>query len=129
MLFLPCMLWGCIGWVPGHAGAKGNTIADRLAKCVSASRFVEHEPALGVPKQDLRNEISRWLVNRHWGWWRTPGNTQRQARELISGFCLGTKTRLLSLNGMQPRVVTGLLTGHNTVRRQLLLMGLIDSLL
>jgi hypothetical protein len=49
------------------------------------------------------------------------------ARELISGPCLGTKSRLLSFNRMQSRVVTGLLTGHNTLRRHLHLMGLIDS--
>jgi hypothetical protein len=39
----------------------------------------------------------------------------------------GHQGRLLSFNKMQPRVVTGLLTGHNTLRRHLHLMGLIDS--
>jgi hypothetical protein len=38
--------------------------------------------------------------------------------------CLGTKARLLSFSR---RVLTGLLTGHNTLRRHLHLMGLIDS--
>jgi hypothetical protein len=38
-----------------------------------------------------------------------------------------TKARLLSFNRMQSRVVTGLLTGHNTLRKHLHLMGLIDS--
>jgi hypothetical protein len=51
----------------------------------------------------------------------------RQAWELISGPCLGTKARLLSFNRMQSRVVTGLLTRHNTLRRHLHLMGLIYS--
>ena len=45
-----------------------------------------------------------------------------------SGVCSGpipaTKTRLLSLNRTQCRVVTGLLTGHNTSRRHLCVMGL-----
>jgi hypothetical protein len=49
--------------------------------------------------------------------------------KLISGPCLDTKARLLFFNRMQCRVVTGLLTGHNTLRRHLHLMGLIDSLL
>jgi hypothetical protein len=35
--------------------------------------------------------------------------------------------RLLSLTRAKSRVVTGLLTGHNTLRRHLHLMGLIDS--
>jgi hypothetical protein len=72
-----------------------------------------------------RNKISDRLVNQHWR--QILCNTQRQARELISGPCLGTKARLLSFNRMQSRIVAGLLTGHNTKRRHLHLMGLIDS--
>jgi len=55
------------------------------------------------------------------------GHTQRQARELISGPCLGAKARILSFNRTQSRAVTGLLTGHNTPRRHPHLMGLADS--
>ena len=55
------------------------------------------------------------------------GDTQRQARELISGPCLGVKARLLSFNRIQSWVVTGLLTGHNTLRRHLRLLGWSDS--
>jgi hypothetical protein len=51
----------------------------------------------------------------------------RQATELILGPSLGTKARLLSFNRMQSRAVTGLLTGHNTLRRHHHLMGLTDS--
>jgi hypothetical protein len=40
------------------------------------------------------------------------GDTQRQARELILGPCLGAKARFLSFNRSQSRAVTGLLTGH-----------------
>ena len=67
-------------------------------------------------------------------WEQTPpclyvglGHTQRQARELISGPCLGAKARVLSFNRTQSRAVTDLLTGHNTLRRHLHLMGLADS--
>jgi hypothetical protein len=45
--------------------------------------------------------------------------TQRQARKLISGPGLATKARLLSFNGTQSRVDTGLLTRHNTLRMHL----------
>ena len=55
------------------------------------------------------------------------GYTQRQAPELISGSCLGAKARFLSFNRTQSRAVTGLLTGHNTLRRHLHLLGLLDS--
>ena len=55
------------------------------------------------------------------------GETKKQARELISGPCLGAQARILSFNRTQYRAVTGLLTGHNTLRRHLHLMGLSDS--
>ena len=114
-------------WVPGHAGLRGNKIADELARDGSLLRFVGPEPALGVSRQDSRRRIRRWLNNQNWAWWRGRGDTQRQARELISGPCLGVKARLLSFNRMQSRVVTGLLAGHNTLRRHLHLLWLSDS--
>jgi len=55
--------------------------------------------------------------------------THGQTQELISGPCLGVKARFLSFNRIQSRVVTGLLTGHNTLRRHLHQLGLSDSLL
>jgi hypothetical protein len=81
-----------------------NEIADELARCGSALRFIGPESALGVSRQDLRNKVNRWLGNQHWVWWRNLGNTQRQAQELIPGPCLGTKFRFLSFNRMQFRV-------------------------
>jgi hypothetical protein len=65
--------------------------------------------------------------NQHWRRWQNLGSTQRQAHELISGPRWGTRFRFLSFNGTQSRVVTGLLAGHNTLRRHLHLMGLTDS--
>jgi hypothetical protein len=41
--------------------------------------------------------------------------------------CLGAKARFLSFNRTQSRAVTGLLTGPNTLRRHLHLIGLSDS--
>ena len=58
---------------------------------------------------------------------RSLGDNQRQARELISVPCLGAKARCLSFNRTQSSAVTGLLTGHNTLRRHLHLLGLSDS--
>ena len=46
------------------------------------------------------------------------------ARELISGHDLDTRDRLLFFNRRQSRVIIGLLTGHNTLRRHLYIMGL-----
>jgi hypothetical protein len=70
---------------------------------------------------------SRWMEKQHLALWGGPCSTQRQVRELISGPNLATGARLLSFNRTQSRVVIGLLTGHNTLRRHLHIMGLCDS--
>jgi len=43
------------------------------------------------------------------------------------GTHLGTSAKFLIFNRTQSRVLTGLLTGHNTLRRHLYLLGLLDS--
>jgi hypothetical protein len=59
--------------------------------------------------------------------WQGLNSDHTQAQELILGPTVTFKTRLLSFNRMQPRVVTGLVTGHNTLRRHLYLTRLTDS--
>jgi len=104
-------------WVHGHAGIRGNEIADGLARGGFALRFFEPEPALGVSRRDLRKRLGRWLVNQHGAFWRGLGGTQSQAREFISGPILGTRANFMTLSRIQSRAVTGLLTGHNTLGR------------
>jgi len=47
MISLPDTLWGYIGSL-GHAGVRGNGIADKLANDGSVQRFVGPEPFLGT---------------------------------------------------------------------------------
>jgi hypothetical protein len=114
-------------WVLGHVGVRGNETADSLSRNSSTTGFVGPEPALGVSRQDLRNKISRWLENQQRRQWQNLGNSQRQARELISGPSWGTRVRFLSYNRLRSWVATRLLTGHNTLCRHHHLMGLMDS--
>jgi len=55
--------------------------------------------------------------------WRHPKTGSRTNSEP----CLGARARFLSFNRTQSRAVTGLLTGHYTLRRHLHLPGLMDS--
>jgi hypothetical protein len=50
-------------WVLGHAGVRGNEIADGLTRGSPALGFVGPEPA--VSRQDIRRRIRRWLVDQH----------------------------------------------------------------
>jgi hypothetical protein len=59
--------------------------------------------------------------------WRNLNSTQRQAQKLINSPTPTTETRLLSFNRIKSRVITGLFTGHNSLRRHLYIMGYIDS--
>ena len=98
--------------------------ADRLARSGSGQRFIGPEPFLGVSRQNIKRKMKVWMENQHLALLRGPCSTQRQVRELTSGPNLDTGARLLSFNRTQTTAVIGLLTGHNTLRRHLHVMGL-----
>jgi hypothetical protein len=110
-----------------HAGARGDEIADKLARDSSVQTFVGPEPSLGFSRQNVRKTIKGWMDTQHLVRWPGLSGNQRQTRELISVPRAATKTRHLSFNTAHSRVVIGLLTGHNTLRRHLHLMGLTNS--
>ena len=114
-------------WVPGHAVVWGNKTANKLARDGSVQKFAVPELSFRVSRQNIRRKIKCWMDNQHLARWRGLSSTQRQARELILVPSPAAKTRLLSVNRTQSRVVIGLLTGHNTLRRHLHLMGLTNS--
>jgi hypothetical protein len=107
-------------WVSGHARVRGNEIADKLERGGSIQKFTGPEPSQGVSRQNIKNKIKSWVGNQHLVMWCG-------ARELISGPSLATKALLLSFNTTQSRVVTGILTGHNTPRRHLYVMRLSNN--
>jgi len=101
-----------------------NEIANRLTRDSSVQRFVGPEPFLGVSRQNIGRKIKCWIENQHLVLLCGPCCTQRQAWEFISSPDLATRAQLLSSNRSRSRVVIGLLTGHNTLRRHLYIMGL-----
>ena len=52
-------------WFPGHAGMRGNEIADRLARSGSGQRFIGPEPCFGVSRQNIRKKMKRCMRNQH----------------------------------------------------------------
>ena len=96
--------------VLGHAGVRGNEIADKLARGDNVQKFVDPELSLGIPTPNIKRKIKRWVDNQHLAMWRGPCSTQRQARKLISGPSLTTKTRLC-LTGHNPGLLLASLPG------------------
>ena len=82
---------------------------------------------MGVSGQNIGRKMKHWMGNQHLVLWRGPCSKQSQDGELISGPNLATGAQLLSFNRTQSRVVIGLLTGHNTLRRHLYIMGLSNN--
>jgi hypothetical protein len=126
MTFPPSILWDCSGSLD-ILGYVEIATGDGLAREGTVHQFVGPEPVLWVSRQNIRKKIKRWIDLQHMAMcWGLIG-THRQAQKLISGRSTTAEVRLLSFNRIQSRAVTGLLTGHNTLRRHLYLMGLIDS--
>jgi len=112
---------------PRTFGVRGNEITDGLAREGSVHQFVGLEPASGVSKKNSRRKSKVWLDNQHTAVKQGLNITERQAQNLISGPGPTVKTRPLSFNTIQYRLFTGLLTGRDTLRTHLYIMGVIDS--
>jgi hypothetical protein len=102
------------------------------------SRVCWTKASLGGLRAEYTENIQCCLVNQRTTPWQGLTRTQRQAWESILGSRPAAKTRLLFFNRTEFnrllffnrtefRVVTGLLTEHNTLRRHFYIMGLIDS--
>jgi hypothetical protein len=89
-------------------------------------RFQKSDPIFNVGI-DVKKKIKGCTDSKHMAMWQGLISTQRQARKLILGPNPTAKTGPLSYNRIYLRVGTGLLTGYNTLRRHLYIMGLIDS--
>jgi hypothetical protein len=81
----------------------------------------------GSPGRISKRRQTAGCITSIWQSGMFPCSTQRQARKLISGPSPATKAGLLSFNRTQSRVVSGLLTGHNTLRRHLYVMELSNN--
>ena len=57
--------WHAVGlyWVPGHAGVRGNEIADKLARGGSCQKFIRPEPFIGVSRQNIKRLNAGWITS------------------------------------------------------------------
>jgi hypothetical protein len=60
--------WYDVGryWVPGHAGVRGNKIANKLGRGSSLQKFVGPEPSLGVSGIIEEIRLSAGWINSIW---------------------------------------------------------------
>jgi hypothetical protein len=77
--------------------------------------------------ETYKTGLVSWLGTQHWEKWQGLGDAQKQAPEQISGPTLVTKAKSLTFNRTESKALTGRLKGHNTLRRYLHLLGLLDS--
>jgi ribonuclease HI len=110
-------------WVPGHEGIDGNERADELARKGSKTQFTGPEPFCALPTNTIYEPIKLWESKRLSFYW-TSLTKLRQAKRLISPYNIKD---VLNLEKHNLRVLTGLLTGHCTLRYHMHKLGLNDQ--
>jgi hypothetical protein len=99
---------------------------DEVAKGATEVNFVGPEPVIPVSRQLVKSAISRWERNAHSEEWRARPNC-RQSKDFFKVCESVDHTFLRSLSRSSLRIMTQVITGHNTLQRHLWVMREVDS--
>ncbi|XP_050543369.1 uncharacterized protein LOC126906681 [Daktulosphaira vitifoliae] len=116
-----------LAWVPGHNGVTGNENADFLARKGAENTYVGPEPVVGLTEQSLKALPKNWCREQHrkiWKYLVVP----RQSKMFIKtpGLLLGDPNSM-TRHQMTDCTLTGLLTGHGHLLKNLNAMGVLES--
>lgn len=109
-------------WIPGHSGQPGNEKADELAKS-SAGRLTGPEPAIGISKGRIKFLTEEYLRKNLSTYWRNIEGC-RVSKIFLPEVNLKTTKFLLSLSRSDCRMVVGLMTGHNHMKKHMVRLGI-----
>jgi hypothetical protein len=97
-------------------GSDGNEIADKLSRQGSSCPLIRPELALGISVKVARGVMSNWTNRKHEQHWQSRLE-RKQAKSFLKNPSAKKAEELLSVNGNQLRIMTGLLIGHCHLKR------------
>lgn len=111
-----------IMWVPGHSDIVGNDKADELAKKGAELRPIGPEPILPICNALTSNRLKEAANEFHTERWRS-ASICKFGRLMVDKPDQKRAKYLLSLNRIQLKKVTEVLTGHCRLNRHLYVQG------